>query len=255
MTAIAPIVIGRGRVGSALARALGVTPVGRTRVDGRSTVVVLAVPDAEIAEAAARVAVNRRTVLLHCAGARDARVLKEARRRGASVGVIHPLVSFADRRRPPALAGTTFVIGGDRRARAAAKEIAKAVGAHALVAEIHGAAYHAAAALAANGAAALAARSVEVLRRLGVGRRDAERAIGALLATVADNVHRIGLPRALTGPIARGDAATVAAHRAALPPRAAALYEAIAPAILELARQSGLRPSQAAKVRRALQAR
>jgi hypothetical protein len=94
------------------------------------------------------------------------------------------------------------------------------------VAKLDPIAYHAAAGLVANGAAALAAGGVDLLERAGVDRKTAALMLGPLLRSVADNVERIGLPAALTGPIRRGDAAGVARHLA--------LLERIAPHVVEL---------------------
>ena len=110
------------------------------------------------------------------------------------------------------------------------------------------AAYHSAAALAANGAAALAFASVTILERLGFDRRAAERAIGGLLQTVGHNVQTLGVPGALTGPIARGEAAVVRQHRKALRRRnrtALAAYDAVAPVIVRCARAAGLPKTKA----------
>jgi predicted short-subunit dehydrogenase-like oxidoreductase (DUF2520 family) len=259
------IVAGRGRLGRGLARALESGNVETRLVSGRSLgrltlargdVVVLAVPDPAIRGAAEALAprVGGGVVVLHTAGARGVGELDACTRAGAPSGVMHPLASFPTRRAEPVLAGTTFVIAGAPRAVSAAKRIARTVGARTLVANVHGARYHAAAALAANGAAALASTSVRILEGLGIDRRAAARAVGALLRTVAVNVERVGVPDALTGPVARGDAATVAAHRRALgrDRDALAAYDAIAPTILRVAREAGLDEALAEDVRRAL---
>ncbi len=260
-------VVGRGRVGRSLAASLrGAEDVGVSLVRGRepskraiadADVVVLAVPDGRIADVAARIApsLRERTVVLHCAGARGTGELEPCRRAGAAVGVMHPMASFPSPTRPPSLRGTTFVLDGSRDAVRAARRIAEAACARAVVASVHGPAYHAAAALLANGAAALATASVELLERLGFGRRDAERAMGALLRTVADNVERLGVPGALTGPVRRGDADTVRAHRRALrsvSPAALRAYDAVGPVILACAREAGLPAGPARRIRRAL---
>jgi predicted short-subunit dehydrogenase-like oxidoreductase (DUF2520 family) len=168
---------------------------------------------------------------------------------------MHPLVSFADPRNRPDLRGTSFFIGGDRAARAKARQIARAVGARAIAHPVHGPAYHAAAALVAGGAAALATAGVEVLCGLGVPEGASRRAVGGLLRSVADNVMSVGVPGALTGPVMRGDAKTVAAHRQALAEgsrEAARSYDAVAPLILECARKAGLPPAAVRRVRRVL---
>ena len=258
------VIVGRGRVGRGLYRALSETAMDvrlvRGRGAGRRTLpgaelVILAVPDPALAHIAAALELGPRAVVVHCSGSMGPEVLAPCRAGGAAIGAMHPLVSFADPRRPPALVGTSFVIDGDRRAVSAAKRVAKALGARAIVAPVHGPAYHAAAALSANGAAALAAVAVRVMGALGLSERDAQRAIGALLRTVGENVARVGVPGALSGPVIRGDDVTVARHRAALAsldPEARAAYDAIAPAILDCAVRAGLPEERANAVRRAI---
>ncbi|MGE0786720.1 MAG: DUF2520 domain-containing protein [Sandaracinaceae bacterium] len=248
-------IVGRGRVGRALAKALegtihrpslhrGSAPKKRTATDlppDDADALVLAVPDAAIAATAARLdGCAPHAVRLHCSGSVPYTALGEG---PGARGAMHPLVSFPHPRSAPSLAGATFVIAGEPRAKRTAAAIARAIGARPLLKEIHGPTYHAAAALAANGAAAVADVAVRVLVAEGLARRDAERAIGALLRSVAENVEHVGVPHALSGPIVRGDAGTVRAHRAALrdsDPSAADAYDALAPIILDCARRAGL---------------
>lgn len=249
-------ILGRGRVGQGLARALAGSKHTVRVLPGRGIshvsekTVLLAVPDPVIASVAARLDVRASQVILHCSGSLGPDILP-----GRARGVMHPLVSFADPTMPPALKGTSFVIAGDARAVKRARSIAKAVKARPVEAAIHGAAYHAAAALSANGAAALATVAVRVLAELGLEGGDAQRAIGALLRTVGENVERVGVPQALSGPVIRGDDVTVARHRAALEqidPEARAAYDAVAPAILDCAERAGLSRDRVEAVREAL---
>jgi predicted short-subunit dehydrogenase-like oxidoreductase (DUF2520 family) len=111
------------------------------------------------------------------------------------------------------------------------------------------------AALLANGAAALAATAIDALVLLGASRRDAERASAGLLETVASNIDALGLPLALTRPIVRGDAGAVRRHREALAKldhSALTLYDAVAPAILDVAVRAGLHDDEARAIRSAL---
>lgn len=252
-------IVGRGRVGRGLAARLdGLADVrlsrGRAPEPGDAELVVLAVPDPAIAAVGSALSeTSSRRSVVHCSGSLGAEVLG-----GGSVGVMHPLVSFADPERPPDLEGTTFVLAGERRALKRARALSRLVGARAVTAAVHGPAYHAAAALSANGAAALASVAVRVFEQVGFRRRDAERAIGALLRTVGENVERVGVPGALSGPVIRGDAATVASHRVALEaldPEARLAYDRLAPAILDCAERAGLPEERAAEVLRALRRR
>lgn len=271
------VVIGRGRAGRALASALRSPRSPGDRAPGtrfavslsagrrpsraaiaRSSVVVIAVPDPAIEATAQRIAdwLAPGTIVLHLAGSRGTDVLSRCARSGAEIGVMHPLVAMPAR--GARLAGSTFVIDGTRPAIAGATRIARQVGARALVARVHGPAYHAAAAMLANGATALAAASTRVLVELGVEERDARVALGALLSSTGANVSAQGATEALTGPIVRGDAGTIARHRdaiAALDREALAAYDAIAPVILGVARDAGLDATRARAISAALRAR
>ena len=262
------LIVGRGRVGRALSAGLQAAGVEATLARGHAatfaatpgSVVVLAVPDPRIGAVAARLAasVGPGNVVLHCAGAVGVEALAACAARGAATGVMHPLVSFASARHAPPLVKTTWVVGGDPRAVRVARRLAQACEARVLRAAVHGAAYHATAAMLANGAAALAHEAVEALVVLGIGRRAAERATAALLATVAHNVAEVGVPRALTGPIVRGDAETVSRHRealAALGGRTSFAYDAIAPVVLRAAIDAGLDRAAARRLARVLKSR
>jgi predicted short-subunit dehydrogenase-like oxidoreductase (DUF2520 family) len=259
------LIIGRGRVGSALRRSAEssghhhVVAAGRrwkpSDVQG-ADVIVLAVSDDSIEMVARAIAphLSPRAAVLHCAGARGTDELRACEARGAAVGVMHPLVSFPSTRSNPGLRGATFTVNGSRGAIAASRRIAKACGARVVVAETGDAGYHAAAALAANGAVALAFVSVSVLERVGFERRSAERAIGGLLQSVGENVQSLGVPRALTGPIARGEVGAVRSHRKALrrvSRDALSAYDAVVPIIVKCARAAGLPQAKASKILRA----
>jgi predicted short-subunit dehydrogenase-like oxidoreductase (DUF2520 family) len=257
--------VGRGKVGRALYGAAKRAGLEATSTTGRDPsqralagagLVVLAVPDAAIGEAGLRAFDGAEAAsIVHCAGALGPAALAAAAARGASVGAMHPLVSFADAARPPSLVRALFLIDGDPRATKRATALVKALGGRPLKLEAHGPAYHAAAALAANGAAALAYHAVRVLEAIGFEPRDASEGIAALLESVAENVRRVGVPRALTGPVFRGDAATVVAHRRALSgldAHAAAAYDGIAASILACAEAAGLTEAKASAVRAAL---
>ncbi len=248
------IVLGRGKLGHALATQLAARDVevnlrsgSRARAESAAAVrrgrvvYVLAVPDAAIARVAERLApgLSKHDVVLHCAGARGLAELEAAAQAGAATGVLHPLVSFASRRKLPALASATFVTHGAPRALSAARWLCRKLEARCLVAPVTGPAYHAAAALLANGSAALAYSAQRILVELGVAPRAAERALAGLLGTVAFNVGASGVPAALTGPVSRGDQATVRAHLRALArlsPELAGHYRRTLPIITACAR-------------------
>lgn len=107
--------------------------------------------------------------------------------------------------------------------------------------------YHAALALGANHLVTLVAQSMELLAKAGVAAPD--RMLGPLLGAALDNALRSG-DAALTGPVARGDAGTVAAHIGELrehAPQAVAGYTAMARATADRALAHGLLKAELAE--------
>ena len=260
------VLVGRGRVGRGLHK-LARVDAGEWRLTSghrpskkliaAAYTVVLAVPDPFICEVAARIApwLRKGACVLHCAGSRTAGELEPCARAGAHTGAMHPLASFADPGRPPKLDGAFFVSSGDKRAVKAARRIARAVGANVLALPLHGPAYHALAAMIAGGTVGFVYATIPALQDMGLERREAERAAGSLVRTVAENIIQIGLPKALTGPVIRGDSATVAAHRNSLnrlSKDVAAAYDAVAPLVLQCAIAAGLSEADVRRMRKVL---
>jgi predicted short-subunit dehydrogenase-like oxidoreductase (DUF2520 family) len=221
-------VIGAGRLGSALAAAL--RPVADVRVGGRgddgegAELVLLCVPDAEIAAAAAAVAPG--PLVGHCSGATGLEVLAPHEALG-----LHPLMTVTPEGATFAGAGAA-IAGTTPRALATARALAGALGLRPLVlADADRTAYHAAASIASNFLVTLEAWAEQLLP----GDREL---LAPLVRATVENWAAQGPARALTGPIARGDAATVARQRAAvavLTPERLPLWDALAAATGDLA--------------------
>ena len=246
------VLLGAGKVGRALAKGLEragcsvqLRPARRglpRRVS--ASLLVLCVRDGALAALASelRGRVSADAAVVHVAGALGPDVLAPLRGHCAGIGQAHPLVSFASLRAFPTLDGAHLLIAGEPVARERARSMGRILG---MVPRawpgIDLALYHAAAGLLANGSAALAAASAELLGASGcrANPRELGRVLGPLLRSVAENVTRLGTPEALTGPIRRGDASTVRAHLSALEratPDLLPLYVACAEAQLPLAR-------------------
>ena len=254
-------VYGAGQVGRALDAALRAArwPVtlraarrGFPKKPIDADVVVLALRDRDLPAAvdhlvAAR-GVARGAVVVHVAGALGSSVLAPLRASCAGVAQMHPMISFASRTFFPTLARGNVHVEGDRVAVTRAKKLARALGMtprHFPKLDTVG--YHAAAALLANGAAALAAQAARVLVASHVTERDAPRMLGPLLRSVAENVEHLGFPGALTGPVRRGDPAAVekgAKTLHARAPDALPLYRAAVLAQVPLARALGEVPEE-----------
>ncbi|HEX4956059.1 MAG TPA: Rossmann-like and DUF2520 domain-containing protein [Thermoanaerobaculia bacterium] len=222
---------GPGKVGRSLASWLTAAGaklevvVGRddaTRLPSLShlDLLLVAVPDPALAAVATQLAATGTapTVALHTSGSRDAAVLAPLRQQGAAVGSFHPLKAFPRPLLEPLSArGVVFGIDGDDAALALARRLAQALEAEtvAVPAEARRL-YHFAATFAAGGVVTLVAAAFSLATRAGVSggvlAGYTELARGAL-----EEVGRAGEPiAALTGPVARGDVATVEAALAAL---------------------------------------
>jgi predicted short-subunit dehydrogenase-like oxidoreductase (DUF2520 family) len=225
-------VVGHGRLGTALAEALRAAgarvdgPLGRGATASGVPVVLLAVPDGEIANAAAAVAPG--ALVGHCSGATTLQPLLNAHARAFS---LHPLMTITTR--GAVFAGAhAAVAGSDEDALRTAEQLARALAMTPFtVADDDRAAYHAAASIASNFLLTLEWAAERVG---GVDRA----ALAPLVRATVENWVAEGAHDALTGPIARGDEATVAKQRAAVADRApdlAPLYDALAAATRDLA--------------------
>jgi predicted short-subunit dehydrogenase-like oxidoreductase (DUF2520 family) len=177
---------------------------------------VLAVPDRAIESVAVEVAgsgaVEAGSLALHLSGALSSERLAPLRDAGASVGSLHPLQSFADAETAARrLAGTWVFYEGDEPERI--RMVAEDLGGRPVALNPDGKIlYHAGAAAACNLAVAMVDLGVGLLEAAGIARDDALRALVPLLEGTVGNLAEVGLPRALTGPVARGDAAVVRSH-------------------------------------------
>jgi len=256
-------VFGAGKVGAGLFRAMraaGYKVTLRPKREGLparpidADLVIIALRDRDIAPCAeelrARSLVGHREVaVVHCAGALGPEALAAARGPRVSVAQMHPMISFASKGFTPSLTRGQLHVDGDAHAVRAARALGRKLGmTPRTIAGLDRVAYHAAAGLVANGAAALAAGGVELLGKAGVDAPTAAAMLGPLLRSVADNVERMGLPDALTGPVRRGEAAGVARHLETLRrllPSLVPFYLAAARVQLPLARALGEAPPEA----------
>jgi predicted short-subunit dehydrogenase-like oxidoreductase (DUF2520 family) len=254
------LILGAGKVGTALAHALRragervtLRPArkGVPRAPIDASVIILAVRDRELgklAEELARV-VPKNAVCVHNAGALGADALAALRPACAGVAQMHPMISFASKTFFPSLARGQCHVKGDPIAEKRARALAKKLGmTPRTFARLDTVGYHAAAGLVANGAAALAAIGEELLVASGVPRADAPKMLGPLLRSVAENVEKMGFPAALTGPVRRGDAAAIERQIALLRervPAAVPLFVASGIAQIPIARKIGDAPASA----------
>ncbi|HKE51641.1 MAG TPA: DUF2520 domain-containing protein [Actinomycetes bacterium] len=234
-------VIGTGRVGAVLGAALrraghtvvaasAISEASRTRaeallpgvplVDPRTVaeqadLLLLTVPDDALAELVAGLAetgaISMGQIVVHTSGRYGYSVLEPALQAGALPLALHPVMTFTgtsvDLER---LAGCSFGVTAPEALRPMAEAlVVEMSGEPEWIDERHRPLYHAALAIGANHLVTLVAEAQDLLARAGV--EHPSRMLGPLLGAALDNALRSG-DAALTGPVARGDAGTVAVH-------------------------------------------
>jgi predicted short-subunit dehydrogenase-like oxidoreductase (DUF2520 family) len=219
-----------------------------------TTIVILAVPDDALPEVVHDLSMMGHAppgcVALHLSGALSTDALGPLHHRGYAIGSMHPLMAVAD----PWLAGerlvgAAFAMTGEPVANAAARRLVSALGGVPLtIPATQRPLYHAAAVVASNYLVALTGVAVRMLEQAGVDGEDAVRALLPLLRGTLDNVEHLGVPAAVTGPIARGDVDTVRLHLARLSPGDRVLYSGLGLELLRLARAAGLDEARADEI-------
>ena len=171
--------------------------------------------------------------VVHCSGASTVQSLEAARRQGAGVGSIHPCQTFAGIEQAIAnLPGSTFAIEAEEPVKATLTDMARALrGDIVYLTSEDKVLYHAAAAIACNYFTTIVKLAADLWRNFGKTPADAIRAYMPLLRGTLANIETAGFPKCLTGPIARGDVATIRRHLAAL--------EKSAPELLPLYKELG----------------
>jgi len=212
--------------------ASGSLPGALREVDLSGAVVWLTVVDEAVSTTAERLAGRLREagVVFHAAGALDSSRLREAGIE-APVGSLHPLLAVAD---PEAAArrfgDVTWSVEGDGPAVEFGRRFTRVFGARCLELPPGARArYHASAATAANLLVALADAALEMATYSGLNREEARAALLPLMESAVENLRSKSTEEALSGPVARGDEATVERHLAALDetPEMQDLYRAL----------------------------
>ena len=221
-------------------------------------VLILAVRDdaiSPLAEVLARAeAVRADQVVLHLSGVLGQEALAPLVPSRAALGSLHPLQTISDPATAPArLEGTWAAVEGMPRAVQAAEGIAQELGMRPFrLSGKRKAIYHAGAVFASNYFVVVEAIAQRLLRHAGLSDTDAWQALRPLVEGTFENLTRQEPKDALTGPVARGDEATIRRHLESLTRDDALLYRALGRAALELAEKGGMDEATAARVAQAL---
>jgi predicted short-subunit dehydrogenase-like oxidoreductase (DUF2520 family) len=274
-------VIGPGRAGTALGRALAraghsvvaAHAVSRqsvqrvqasfpqalltdpARVFEEADLVLLTVPDDALAGLVGGLAETGAPyagrLVMHASGRHGIRVLEPAARNGALPLALHPVMAFSGRDDDAdRIKGTSFGVTAPHALHAVAEVLVLEMGGEPVfIPEERRALYHAALAFASSHLAALVAEASDLLAQAGA--EQPGRMLGPLLSAALDNAVRLG-DAGLTGPVATGDDGGVAAHVAALrdaSPGALKAYLALARLTADRALAAGtLRPADAERL-------
>jgi predicted short-subunit dehydrogenase-like oxidoreductase (DUF2520 family) len=281
------VVVGAGRLGTALARALAACgydvralvsrragrarravevagvkalalPFARLEELPQAELLFITTPDDAVAEVAGRIASLkgervRGRVALHTSGALSSEVLAPLRARGFRVGSMHPLASVSDAAAgAESLRRAFFCVEGDGAAVASARRIVRDLGGESFSVRAEDKAlYHAAALLTAGHTVALFDIAAALLARCGLTPQRARRILLPLLRSTLENLSRTPPERALTGSFARADAQTVGKHLKALrdagEPESLLAYTLLGARSLRLAAHAGAADASALK--------
>jgi predicted short-subunit dehydrogenase-like oxidoreductase (DUF2520 family) len=208
-----------------------------------SDLVLITAPDRAIAKIAEELAGRgaakscARTIVLHTSGSLDHTVLAPLAARGAAIGAMHPMQTFGRQARAD-LRGAVFGLDGVPRAVRLARRIAQSLGGMPVVLNRQRkVAYHCAGGFAAQHVLAVVATGARLLQDAGVPRRAVWRTLCNMAHQTLRNVEQHGATAAWSGPLARGDVATVARHVAVLrryPPEFLVAYDSLTRLLVRL---------------------
>jgi predicted short-subunit dehydrogenase-like oxidoreductase (DUF2520 family) len=190
----------------------------KDEVAASAEMVFITTPDDAIQSVASEVAWHAGQSVVHCSGVASTDILEAAHRAGAQVGGFHPLQSFANveaaLRNIP---GSTFGLEAEEPLLSRLKGMAEVLGGTFVVlGPGDKVLYHAAAVMACNYFVTLVKLSTDLWQCFGVDSKTAFAALRPLVQGTVNNLAEVGLPQALTGPIARGDIGTLERHLFAL---------------------------------------
>ena len=219
---------------------------------GAAAVVFITTPDTAIAQVAAEIKWRSGQGAVHCCGAYPTEVLRPAAEQGALAGVFHPLQTLAGLKEPAEaaarLSGVTFLVDAEGWLDGFLREVTRRLGGRAVYIPAHQRAlYHAAAVLGCGYLAVVLQAAVELWEAMGFTQEQALQALYPLSRATLDNLAEQGVASGVTGPVIRGDVATVRSHLESLfqtAPHLTTLYGALTSASLPLAARRGAGPER-----------
>ena len=187
-------------------------------VTKKADIVFISTPDTVIKEVCQNIAKDngfkKNGVVLHLSGALPSTILESSKKCGALIGSMHPLQSFVEQKDDKNhFKDIIITVEGDKKAVKYCQDITNDLGAN--FAEIKTDAkilYHASAVVASNYLVTILDLAFKFIKEAGVSGDNITKVLYPLIHGTLNNIEKIGIPDALTGPIARGDSEIVKQH-------------------------------------------
>lgn len=214
----------------------------------QTDIIFITTPDdviEQVCEELTGLGINPNQIICHMSGALSSKVLKSASNKGCSVFSVHPLQSFADINISVSqLENTFFCIEGTKETMGIIKDMLNSLGNNfSEIDEEKKIIYHAAACVFSNYLVTLYAYGLHLLDQIGIEQKTGVEAVQPLVEGTLENIANMGVVKALTGPIVRGDIKTVGKHLAEIKrtcPDQIDLYKVLGRQTVQLAQKKGL---------------
>lgn len=214
----------------------------------KGEVIIMAVRDFQIKPIAEELAGSGISwmgkAVFHCSGLLSSGILDSLKNEGAVAASFHPIQSFLRKDQSPlSFQNIYFGIEGDKSAVGLARNLVRKIGARSvLIDSEYKALYHASCCMASNNFAALLDVAAELMEAAGIERDQAGEMLYPLVQGTLQNVKKIGIQASISGPVARGDAASIRMHMRALKKvsGSVSIYKMLSRRLLGIMQNSGL---------------
>ena len=232
------------------ARIIGTDQYGHPpwEISKNADVVFITTPDG-IISTACKTLVDQKglktgAIVMHCSGAHPSTILSSAEQAGFSIGSMHPLQSFASKKLTGnPFSGIIMSAEGADKAVNVARQMAKDLGADCITILTEAKTlYHASAVVASNYLVTLLDLAIKLMETAGLSATESFNVLKPLVDGTLSNIGKVGIPEALTGPIARGDTETVERHIADIitqRPELITLYKTLGRHTVDIAKAKG----------------
>jgi len=182
-----------------------------------SKIFILAVSDDQIASVSQELTkldfLDSTCIAIHCSGALPADIMAPLRARKVKLMSFHPMITFARNFRRRSFRGVYVGIEGDTEAIPLGFQMAQDIGAIPIeIPTEWKTTYHLSAVWASNFLVGLMSQAISLLEKTGYDRATSWKILEPLVKGTLDNIHRLGIEGALTGPTQRGDINTIQRH-------------------------------------------